>query len=299
MRDTNPAVTATSVVDLRAASLVVPLDGTSDATAALPVARELALIEGATLHIVHVSAEHLTTADMAAHLRLGPEHLAGTVLDARTGPPAQGIVDLARDLGSRLIVMSTRTGRVPEQGALGDVTREVLRRTPCPVVLVSPDRAAAPWTIRQILLPHDGIPTTAAAIARAADLAARAHAELAVLHIASTGPPRAGERGGFATPRYLDQPQHEWPNWAREFMDRLTALGGPPPNARMRLFFAAGDPAHAIAEFVAEHHTDLIAIAWVPGWEPERRTTMRQVIEHAPAPLLIFPSEEPERGMVF
>ena len=101
----------------------------------------------------------------------------------------------------------------------------------------------------------------------------------------------------------LSDVESEHPNVKVIFGDAfsmdLTALGGPPPNTRMRLFFAAGDPADAIGEFIAEHNTDLVAIAWVPGWEPDRRTTMRRIIEHAPAPLLIFPSEEPERGMVF
>jgi nucleotide-binding universal stress UspA family protein len=164
---------------------------------------------------------------------------------------------------------------------------------------VPPERAVPSWSLRQILLPHDGIPTTAAAIARTSDLAEKARAELAVLHIASTSAPPPGEPGALMAPRYLDQPQHEWPVWAREFMDRIVALGGPPPAVRMRLFFACGEPADVIVEFAAEHHTDLVVIAWVAGWEPEQRTTMRKVIDQAPGPLLIFPLEEPQAGMMF
>jgi hypothetical protein len=52
-------------------------------------------------------------------------------------------------------------------------------------------------------------------------------------------------------------------------------------------------------EFAARHHTDLVIIAWVAGWEPEQRTTMRQVIDQAPGPLLIFPLEHPHAGMMF
>jgi len=286
-------------IDVRASTLVVPLDGSPEAVAALPVARALAAAEGATLHIVHVCRAPLGSRDLVAQLRLTPEQLDGTVLDPCGGEPAAGIVKQARVLGSRLIVMSSRREPATGRGALGSVTREVLRQAPCPIVIVPPERAGAAWSLRQILLPHHGIPTTAAAIARAADLAQKAHAELAVLHIASniTQPP--GEPGALMAPRYLDQPQHEWPIWAREFMDRVVALGGSPPAVRMRLFFACGEPADVIVDFAAEHHTDLVIIAWVAGWEPEQRTTMRKVIDRAPGPLLIFPLEQPQAGMLF
>lgn len=293
-------VTAQATADVRTATVVVPLDGTPQASAALPVARALAAIEGATLHIVHVSDEERASDGVMDALRARPgEGERAAVLDHRPGDPAAGIVAHARELGSRLIVMSPRCTPSTGRGALGTVTREVLRGAPCPVVLVPPALRLASWSLGHILLPHDGIPTTAAAIARAADLAAKARAELAVLHIASTTAPPPAEPGALITPRYLDQPQHEWPNWAREFMDRLVALGGLAPTVRMRLLFACGEPADVIVRFAAEHHTDLVVIAWVVGWEPEQRTTMRRVIDQAPAPLMIFPLEEPQRGMMF
>jgi nucleotide-binding universal stress UspA family protein len=268
--------------DVRASTLVAPLDGSAEAIAALPVARALAAAEGATLHIVHVSGTPLGGRDLVERLRLTPEHLDGTVLDQCGGEPAAGIVRQASALGSRLIVMSSRRDQAGGRGALGSVTREVLRQAPCPIVIVPPERAVTGWSLRQILLPHDGIPTTAAAIARAADLAEKAHAELAVLHVASSVTQPPGSPGALMAPRYLDQPQHEWPIWAREFVDRAVALGGPTAAVRMRLFFACGEPADAIVEFAAEHQTDLVVIAWVAGWEPEQRSTMRKVIDQAP-----------------
>ena len=45
--------------------------------------------------------------------------------------------------------------------------------------------------------------------------------------------------------------------------------------------------------------TDLVVIAWVSGWEPEQRTTMRKVIDQAPAPLMIFPLEDAKDGLMF
>ncbi len=285
--------------DVRAATLVVPLDGSPNAAAALPVARALALAEGATLHILHVSEAPLAATAMVERLRLTPDQLEGAVLVQRTGEPAVEIVQQAGKLGSRLIVLSSPCAADAERGALGSVPRDVLRHAPCPIVLVPHGRAGPTWSLRRILLPHDGIPTTAGVIARASDLARKAGAELAVLHIASTTSPPPEEPGALAAPRYLDQPQHEWPTWAREFMDRIVALGGPPPTVGMRLFFACGEPADVIVEFAAQHETDLVVIAWVAGWEPEQRPTMRRVIDQAPGPLLILPLERRQVGMMF
>ncbi len=299
MNDIQSTATAHAAVGVPAATLIVPLDGSAEAISALPVARALAAAETATLHILHVSDAQPPAGTMAERLRLTGDQMTGVVLDHRIGEPAAEIVRQARDLESRLIVMSSRRVEEAERGALGSVTREVLRRAPCPIVVVPRGRALPSWSLRHILLPHDGVPTTASAIARTADLAQKAGAELAVLHIASTTSRPPGEPGVLVAPRYLDQLQHEWPSWAREFMDRIVALGGPPPDVRMRLFFACGDPADVIVDFAAEHHTDLVVIAWVAGWEPEQRTTMRKVIDQAPGPLLIFPLEEPQMGMVF
>ncbi len=297
--ESQAAATLPAPTEVRGATLLVPLDGSAEAAAALPVAKALAAAEGATVSILHVTTERLESQALVDRLHLTREQLDGTVLDQCGGEPAAGIVRRAHELGSRLVVMASRREPVAGRGALGSVTREVLRQAPCPIVIVPPERAVDSWSLRQILLPHDGIPTTAAAIARAADLAQKAQAELAVLHIASPTAAPPGEPGALMAPQYLDQPQHEWPSWAREFMDRVVALGGPLPAVRMRLFFACGEPADAIVEFAAEHHSDLVVIAWVAGWEPEQRTTMRKVIDQAPGPLLIFPLEEPQIGMMF
>ncbi len=209
MNDNQATATMPAPAEVRAATLVVPLDGSAEAATAIPVARALAEAESATLHILHVAGQAQDTRTMVEQLQLTHEQMADAVLDQRVGEPAAEIVRQARDLGSRLIVMSSRCVQDAERGALGSVTREVLRHAPCPVVIVPHGRGQSSWTLRQILLPHDGIPTTAAAIARTSDLAQKTGAELAVLHIASTTATAPTEPGALVAPRYLDQPQHE------------------------------------------------------------------------------------------
>ena len=100
---------------------------------------------------------------------------------------------------------------------LGRTAMKVLHDAPCPVVLVPPERGATPWHLHHVLVPHDGTPTTSAALQPAAELAERGRAELLVVHVTDIRAAPA-EPGSLTTPRYVDQPQHEWPAWTSEFV---------------------------------------------------------------------------------
>jgi nucleotide-binding universal stress UspA family protein len=134
------------------------------------------------------------------------------------------------------------------------------------------------------VLPHDGTPATAAALAPAADLAQRAGAELHVVHIATTA--ASASPGTLKAPRYLDQPQHEWGAWAREFLERMSALGGG-TSLRLHLSLSAGEPGEEITRFAREHHADLIVVASSGHWEPARAAALRAVIERSATPMLV------------
>ena len=172
--------------------------------------------------------------------------------------------------------------------AFGSVLGDVLPKAPCPVVLVPSIRSRGPWALRQLVLPHDGTPTSAAAIAPTADLASRAGAELVVLHIATPSDERPAEFGTFVVPRYLDQPQHEWPTWSREFLERVRGLGYPANIQNVRLVLVHGEASAAILEFARNNASDLIALAWRGSLEPERAQTMRRVIREANCPVIVF-----------
>ncbi len=270
-----------------APTVIVPLDGTIHATAALPVGKGLADLVEATLHVVHVGVPLRPPREMLEPLKLTSEQLEGSVLHQATGSPAAMITELARSRRSAFIAMCTHTAIDKPRGALGSVTYEVLRTAPCPVVLVHPERGPRPWTLHRLLLPHDGTPTSAAAVGPASALALRAGAELTVLHVAVPGSEPPGEPGTCAVPRYLDQPQHEWPTWAREFLDRLRAIGQLPDAVPMRLSFAAGEAGRAIVEFATSHASDLIVLAWRGVLEPGRALTARAVLGGAPCPILV------------
>jgi len=267
--------------------ILVPLDGSAQSLAALPVARGLAeLLEG-SLHLVYVAERLVPAREALSAVGLQPEQARGAVLQPVAGPPATSIVRLAQEWESVVIVLCTHTGTAEGAKELGAVAEEVLRQASCPVVLVRPQLTLETWAVRRILLPHDGTPTAAGAIGPAADLAGRARAELVVLHVAALGVNRPVERGTMTGPRYVDQRQHEWPAWGREFLARVRALGKLPTELELRLILATGEPGDAIVRTATEHHSDLIVLAWQGRWESGRAATLKQVIATAPCPVLI------------
>jgi nucleotide-binding universal stress UspA family protein len=269
------------------ATLLVPLDGSTNATAALSVARGLAHLKAATVVLIHVGREALPPEELLGRMKLSPEDVRGLVIDQCIGSPADAIV---REAAARHAVMIVMCAPVRPGGplrAFGSVLGEVLRTAPCPVVLV-PSIRRHPWALRQLVLPHDGTPTSAAAIAPTADLASRAGADLVVLHVTTPGAERPVESGTFVTPRYLDQPQHEWPAWSREFLQRVRGFGHPANVEKIRLVLAQGEASAAILEFARRNASDLIALAWRGSLEPERAQTIRRVIRDASCPVIVF-----------
>jgi nucleotide-binding universal stress UspA family protein len=184
--------------------------------------------------------------------------------------------------------MSTRTNLDSAEGELGSVAGAVVRQAPCPVVLVRPELGLRAWSLRRIVVPHDGTPTTAAAIEPASNLAGRSGAEFDILHVAAPDTAQPAEPGTLTAPRYLDQPQHEWPAWAREFLARTRSLCHCPSVVQTRLDLRTGEPGAEIVRFATEHQGDLIVLAWRGYLDAERATTLREVIRAAPCPTLIL-----------
>jgi nucleotide-binding universal stress UspA family protein len=269
-------------------AILLPLDGTPKSVAALPVAKTLADLLGATLHIAHVAEQPLAFDELQQQLSLTAYALAGTVLDTLMGDPAESIARLATERGCFLTVMAMYTGHKPKSG-LGSVAEAVLRRAPCPIVLVPPDRNLDQWRLQRAVLPQDGTPDTASAIRPAIDLAQRAGAALLILHVsgAKIAPPK--EAGSLTVPRYLDQPQHEWPAWSEEFLERIACLCGCPESIGLKMFLAVGEPGTEIIRFAQAHRADLIILPWHGSMAPDRAATLKSVMRAAPCPILVLP----------
>jgi nucleotide-binding universal stress UspA family protein len=266
--------------------ILVPLDGTEDALIALPVAKALSDIEEATLHILHVAERKPPTLELLKRLGLEPADLHGSTVDVRTGEPAAAILEAGREATARLIVMCTQTAPKRRGRTLGGTAFGVLRDAPCPVVLVRPERGFHAWHLQRVLLPHDGTPVTSAAIPPATELARRVGAELVVLYVAAAGKAAPRERGSLTVPFYLDQPHHEWPAWASEFIERLACVCTL-NSLRVRLLLGHGNPGAEIVRVATEQAADLIFLAWRGRWAGKRAATLKAVVRQAPCPTMI------------
>ncbi len=274
----------------QAASVMVPLDGSTAAMAALPIARIVARVMGAVVSVIHVSPTPLSRKELLHKLKLRPDQMRGIVIDPLTGQVATSIIQEAERRQSKFIAMSLYANELAD--ILGPVAREVLEKAPCPVILVRPDIAVPPGgpgtTLRRILLPLDGTPSTSAASAPAIDLAERSGAELDILLVSTAGVSAPAERGTFVAPRYIDQPQHEWPVWTQEFITRFCHCIGACPTVPMRLQLATGNPAEEILRVAMERGSDLITLVWRGRLDGERGAVLKAVLRGMQSPALIL-----------
>jgi nucleotide-binding universal stress UspA family protein len=176
--------------------ILVPLDTSESAEAALPIARALAASTGAVLHLVAVSTAvepgasrtlYTYLEDVAAAERPPGLHVRTHL---RIGDPAEEILMLERELGVDLIVMASHARNGVGRLLLGSVADRVTRAS-VPVVLLGPGGRSTD-RLRTILVPVDGTPGGALALAMAVP-AARAHNARIVLLQASISDPMAAQ----------------------------------------------------------------------------------------------------------
>lgn len=133
--------------------ILVPLDGSSLAEAALPHAREVARACGGALLVLTctlptdavVVRPALDPAERRSDLLVAQEqhraeaYLSGVEADGRqvvTGDPAEEIVSFARREGVDLIVISSHGRGALGRLVFGSVAEHVMHHAPCPVMVV-------------------------------------------------------------------------------------------------------------------------------------------------------------------
>lgn len=264
--------------------ILVPLDGSEQALSALPVAKVLSQVNQAEIHILHVGERESGKAQLRARLAHGTPLLEGLTIDTSIGTPPAQILQVARQIGPLLIVMCKHRYASPGK-LLGSTAMNVLHDATCPMVLVPPERGTMRWHLHHVLVPHDGTPTTSAALRPAAELADRACAELLVAHVTDV---RAipTEPGSLTAPRYIDQPQHDLPGWSSEFLDRLACFC-PLGHVHVRVTLARGDPATEIVHLSESQSTDLIVLAWRGRWAAPHATIVKDVLRDARCPIMV------------
>jgi len=149
---------------MKVTTILVPLDGSVLAEAALAPAVALARANNAKLVLLRATEAHaapltdLTEAQVAAvrgaeeyldsvRTRINGVELAAVDTSVWYGPPAEAIVEAARFRRADLIVMSSHGRSGVGRLVLGSVAETVLRASTVPILLLRPSNvpAAAPF----------------------------------------------------------------------------------------------------------------------------------------------------------
>jgi nucleotide-binding universal stress UspA family protein len=173
--------------------ILVPLDGTPQSNAALPLADTMARATGATITLLRVVTESLLPDAGAAVIaaRDDLERIASALADqsvrvtcaVREGEVGPQILEQVHAQAADLIVMRTH-GRVGlERAILGSVTESVLAATQVPVLLLRPGGRHISH-IQTLLVPIDGSPGGAVALGTAVGLTRATGASLELLQVA-------------------------------------------------------------------------------------------------------------------
>lgn len=262
--------------------ILVPLDGSPLAEAALSAARYLAEQFNARLTLFHVVEEdapeqvhgqpHLTgSAQAQAYLEgIRQGTLAGLqqtechVHETATAQVVESIINHAEELGHDLVVMCSHGKGRSLHLLLGSIAQQVLAGGTVPVVIIHPDEAGAPrpFHCTRLLVPLDDNPDHQQILPVAADLARACQAEL---HLVTVIPQYSSLMGGFrdsartmpaTTTRMLDMACQEAEQRLVQLIAQLSTHGIPAAHHVLR-----GDPATTIAKAAELASIDLILLA--------------------------------------
>ena len=259
--------------------LLVPLDGSPLAEAALPIASCLADKLGALVTLVHVierdapeaihGERHLTAADEAhAYLdevarRSFPAgvQVESHVHSSEVADVARSIVEHQGELAPDLIIMSIHGHGGLRDIFLGNIAQQVVARGTTPVLLVHATDTSGvnPFRCPRLLVPLDGTSAHEQGLSVAMDLARSCGAEIHLLLVVptrSTLPAEKGITGRLlpgATAAVLELAQQEAASYLQSHMARIQAQG-----LTVTAQIGRGDPTTVIVEVAGQSETDLI-----------------------------------------
>jgi nucleotide-binding universal stress UspA family protein len=245
--------------------LLLPLDGSPEAAAAVPAARTLARATGAAVRLVRVVPEDQAErfAPAAAELDAVARELGAsgveTTANVRLGPPDDGIVAEAEQTGADLIVMATHGRSGLGRAILGSVADGVVSHGPVPLLLLRPGGHRLS-RLGTLLVPLDGSPGGALALGVALGLARSTGARVVLLEVAVPLVSYAlgsGAVDGFAymDPAWDEEARAAARSYVTGMAERLRRAG---VAAEARLADAGvGGPSLVVAEAIGETADDV------------------------------------------
>jgi len=143
-------------------------------------------------------------------------------------------------------------------------------------------------SIKRVLVPLEGSPSSSEAMRRAEEGFCAKGRELIALHVVTSDVPL--EPGSLPAPRMMDQEHYEWTSWREEFTMRFSQC---PQGGRHRTIVRVGDPREVIQQEALELGADVIVAAWSHSLAEGHCERVRALLEGTPCPLLLVPAAAP------
>ncbi len=258
--------------------ILVPLDGSKLAEAALPAAVSLAQTFNAPVTLLHIIEQdapdeihrdrHLTEASEAkAYLAEVVNHVFPAKIKANLHVHSSPVADVARSIVDHssdeiqpdLIILCSHGNSGMHDLFFGNIAQEVAAASGTPVLLIKPDETVAPFQLQHILVPLDNESVHDKALPTAQSLAEAYGAELDLLCVIPTLGTLSGEQAAVSnmlpatSTAYLDIAEEI----AQEhFQGHLNAFNK--AHIRATAEIARGDPAPVIAKTAEKLGADLI-----------------------------------------
>ena len=296
--------------------ILVPLDGSTLAEAALPAAVSLAQTFKAPVTLLHVIEQdapdeihcerHLTEAGEAeAYLKQIARRAFPPKIKVNLHVHNSPVVDVARSIVDHsadeiqpdLIILCSHGNSGMHELVFGNIAQEVAAASGTPVLLIKPEETVSPFNLRHILVPLDTESVHDKALPTAEALAKAYAAELNLLCVIPTLGTLSGEQAAVS---------NMLPTTATAYLDIAEDIALEHFQRHLNLFkkkgllataeIARGDPAPVIAKIAEKIGADLI-IFGTHGragldafWN---RSVAASVARRTKTPLLLLPLKYP------
>ena len=296
-------------------NILIPLDGSNLAEAALPAAASLAGSLGASVTLLHViekdarqaihNDRHLTRPDEAeAYLKetakkAFPKNIgvATHVHTAEVKDTAASIIRHAREeFKPELIVMCAHGQGGFRDMLFGNIAQQVLAGSQTPILLIQPESAESqPFTIRRIFVPLDSESIHDDSLPCAQRLARAYNAEIYLLTVIPTYGTLSGERAAASSmlpitaAAFLDIKEETGKEHLQAHLDELHDSG-----YNVTAEIARGDPAVVITETAKRVEADLIILNThrKAGMEAFwARSVAPNIVRRSKIPALLLPAQ--------
>jgi nucleotide-binding universal stress UspA family protein len=283
-------------------NILVPLDGSALAERVLPAALQLAEAKHGSITLltvvakkpgenVNLMAKAIQTGEYEAdlYLRSVKKHLLPSVVPIKTaviiGKPDKDIIQYAKEHETDLIIMSTHGRSGITRWSFGRTADKVLRRSPCPTVILRSQYDIEPDQFKRILLPLDGSPLAERVLVAALEMAKDVDVELFMIHVV--------ERGSFYgfghDEVHINQDIETAQTYLAELRDRAI-----PADVAVHSHVAVGSSADVIVDYAEAQAIDLIIVSsrGVSGFDSWMfGSVAEKVMKGAPCAILVIRQE--------